>query len=142
MATDTQQSYKVSVVMPVYNAGLYIDEAIESILNQTLTDYEFIIIDDGSSDDSFSKICQWASKDNRIKAIKHENMGRSLTRNKGIELSTSEFIAFMDADDISTPNRLELSYNYLKNNLDVAAVSGGYEYTCMYGIPLFKGCFL
>ncbi len=128
----------VSVVMPVYNAELYIDEAIESILNQTFTEYEFIIIDDGSSDDSFSKICDWQTKDNRIKAIRQENIGRSLTRNRGIKLASSEFIAFMDADDISTPRRLELSYDYLKNNPKAAAVSGGYEYICMYGVPLFK----
>lgn len=137
--TNTAQQHKISVIMPVYNAESYIDEAIESILNQTFTDYEFIIIDDGSSDNSFNKISQWQRKDKRIKAIQQENLGRSLTRNKGIEIASSEFIAFMDADDISTPRRLEISYNYLKNNSSVAAVSGGYEYTCMYGVPLFKG---
>lgn len=97
---------KVSVVMPAYNAEKYISEAIDSILNQTFTDFEFIIIDDGSIDNTIGIINNY--NDERIRLIQNEaNLGVAQTLNKGIELSRGQYIARMDADDIAFPSRIE-----------------------------------
>lgn len=90
---------KVSVIVPVYQAEKYIAECIESILAQTLTDFELILVDDGSEDNS-GKICdEYADNDKRIKVIHKENGGVSLARNNGIENSKGEYICFVDSDD-------------------------------------------
>ncbi len=116
---------KISVIMPVYNTEEYVWEAIESILNQTFSDFEFIIIDDGSSDTSWEIIQKYAKKDKRIKALQNEwNKGISYTRNKLISLTTTNYIASQDSDDISTPQRLELCYNFLENNKEYAVIGG------------------
>jgi glycosyltransferase involved in cell wall biosynthesis len=105
-------SPKVTVLMPVYNASLFLEEAIESILNQSFREFEFLIIDDGSTDDSIALIEKFT--DERIRLIRNEkNLGISLTLNRGIELATCELIARMDSDDISKPDRLEKQYNYM-----------------------------
>src|SRR5688572_1207623 len=93
---------RITVLMPVYNAAHFLQEAMDSILSQTFTDFEFLIIDDGSTDNSLSIIQGY--HDHRIKLIRNaKNLGISETLNKGIELSTCELIARMDADDISMP---------------------------------------
>jgi glycosyltransferase involved in cell wall biosynthesis len=103
---------KVTVLMPVYNAELYLKDAIDSMLQQTFTDFEFLIIDDGSTDASISIIESYS--DSRIRLVKNEkNLGISATLNKGIELATCELIARMDADDISYPDRLQKQYDYM-----------------------------
>jgi len=117
---------KVTVLMPVYNAEKYLREAIESILDQSFQDYEFLIIDDGSTDSSINIINSY--HDSRIKLVKNEkNLGISKTLNKGIELSASDIIARMDADDISLPNRLWLQYEYLESHPDCSLVSSHAE---------------
>ena len=115
---------QISVIMPVYNTGQYLKEAIESILNQSFKNFEFIIIDDFSTDWSY-KICKkYAEKDNRIKLFRNEkNMWISFTRNKLINLSSTNYIASQDSDDISENNRLELSFNFLENNKEYWVVS-------------------
>ena len=103
---------KVSVVMPVYNGEKYLKEAIDSILNQTYTDFEFIIINDCSEDNTEKIILEY--KDERLVYLKNEfNMGISRTLNRGIEISKGEYIARMDADDISLPNRFEKQVAYM-----------------------------
>ncbi len=112
----------VTVLMPVFNAEKYLREAIESILNQTLIEFEFLIIDDGSSDNSISIIRSYS--DSRIRFIQNEhNLGISKTLNRGIELASAELIARMDADDISYPQRLQKQYDYINNNEDCALLS-------------------
>lgn len=116
---------KISVIMPVYNTKKYLQEASESILNQSFKDFEFIIIDDASTDWSYELLQEFAKKDLRIKLFRNEkNMWISFTRNKLIELSHTNYIASQDSDDISELNRLELCYNFLENNADFWAVSG------------------
>lgn len=108
----------VSVIMPVYNSGRYVWQAIISIMDQTYKNFEFIIIDDHSSDDSWFTIKQFASKDKRIKAYRNEkNMGIVYTRNKGFKLmdKKAKYIAIFDADDVSYPNRLEEQVYYFEN---------------------------
>lgn len=111
--------------MPVYNAANFLPQAIESILNQTYTHFEFIIIDDASKDNSWKIIKQYARKDNRIRAFKnHINLGVSLTSNIGVSKVRGKFLVRMDADDISFPNRIEKEIKFLLNNPSVVAVGG------------------
>ena len=110
----------ISVILPVYNGAQYLSKAIESILNQTLINFELIIINDGSIDNSMEIIEHYANIDGRIIIIDRENKGLIYTLNEGIEKSEGEYIARMDQDDISIENRLELQYEYmLDNGLDV-----------------------
>lgn len=114
---------KISVIMPVYNVnGEWLREAIDSILNQTYTNYEFIIIDDGSTNDTPEILTEYAQKDSRIKIINGEHKGISNALNKGLEVAQGEFIARMDGDDISLPERFEKQINYLKQNPDIGIV--------------------
>ena len=93
---------QVTVLMPVFNGEKYLAEAIESILNQTFKDFEFLIVDDGSEDRSAEIINSY--KDKRIKLLRNErNLGVSRSCNKGIKLAEGKYIARMDCDDISLP---------------------------------------
>ena len=93
---------KLSVIMPNYNAEKYLAEAIQSILNQTFTDFEFLIIDDASKDNSVNKIKPY--NDPRIRLVENEkNFGLSKTLNKGIDLANGKYIARIDQDDLSLP---------------------------------------
>ncbi|WP_082116155.1 glycosyltransferase family 2 protein [Hymenobacter terrenus] len=113
---------KLSVVMPVYNAERFLSEAIDSILAQSFTDFEFIILDDCSTDASVSIIKSY--NDPRIRFYQNENnLGISETLNKGILLADSNLIARMDADDISHPQRLQRQYDYLTSHPECAMVS-------------------
>lgn len=115
----------VSVVMPVYNSERYIAEAIESILNQTYKNFEFIIIEDGSTDRSVEIIKRYAKKDKRIRLIRNkENLRICKTLNKGIKLSKGEYIARMDSDDISYPLRLEKQVKFMEENKEVSVLGG------------------
>ena len=111
---------KISVIMSIYNAEAYLSEAIESILNQTFDDFEFIIINDGSTDSSPILIKKYANQDKRIILIDQDNMGLTKSLNKGISISQGEYIARQDSDDISDINRLKIQFNYIKDT-DISA---------------------
>lgn len=115
---------KVSVIMPVYNAERYLREAVESILNQTYRDFELLLFDDGSTDNSKDIINLLATRDDRIVVFSRGNKGLVATLNEMIKSSKGEFIARMDADDISLPKRLELQTSFLEKNIDIVAVGG------------------
>ncbi len=111
---------QISVLLPCYNAQKYLREAIESILNQTFTDFELILINDGSTDDSFSIINEFAARDERIVVVDNEkNLGLIATLNKGIDLARGHFIARMDADDISGPERFSKQLDYFQQNAEI-----------------------
>ena len=113
---------RVTVLMPVFNAGPFLREAIDSILNQSFKHFEFLIIDDGSSDESAATIA--AYKDPRIRFLRNEkNIGITATLNKGIALASCELIARMDADDISCPQRLQKQFGYMQRNPECALLS-------------------
>ena len=98
---------KVSVVMPLYNAEAYIEQAICSVKAQSMEDWELIVIDDGSSDASLEIAQAFAAEDSRIQVLRNEqNMGVSRTRNRGIALSRGEYIALLDSDDVWYPEKL------------------------------------
>ncbi len=108
---------KVSVLMPNYNCEKYLVEAIESILNQSFTDFEFIIVDDGSSDKSWEVIQEYAKKDKRIVAIQNpKNLWVQNTRNLLFKKAKWNFYALFDSDDISISTRLETQVKFLEEN--------------------------
>lgn len=117
----------ISVVMPVYNAEKYLPEAIESILNQTYENFEFIIVDNMSTDKSLEIIRYYAKKDNRIKISICKKRGFSYAINSGIKQARFDWIARMDADDISLPERLEIQVQHIKEYPEIAAL-GSYGY--------------
>lgn len=117
----------ITVVMPAYNVSRFIDLSIQSILNQTFSEFEFIIIDDGSTDETLKKIKPYCQQDNRIKLIKTEHIGVSRARNLGIKAAKFPWIAMMDADDISQPTRLEKQILAAQSNPRVI-IWGTYAY--------------
>lgn len=104
----------ISVVLPVYNCEKYIAEAVESILCQTCRDFEFIIVDDGSTDGTFQILQGYQEKDTRILLISRENRGLVATLNECIDLAQGKYIARMDADDISHPERFEKQVQHME----------------------------
>jgi hypothetical protein len=113
----------VSVLMPVYNGEEYLGEAIESILNQTFRDFEFIIINDGSIDGTAEILAECAERDKRIQVHQQANQGLTATLNKGLNLARGQYIARMDADDISLPERLATQVDFLNRHSEVGLVS-------------------
>jgi glycosyltransferase involved in cell wall biosynthesis len=131
---------KVTVLMPVYNGEIYLREAMDSILNQTFTDFEFLIINDGSTDKSADIIRSY--RDARIRLVENEkNLGLIATLNKGIDLSRGEYIARMDCDDISLPERLGTQVEFMDRNNSIG-ISGtfakavGDESSFLYEYPV------
>jgi len=104
----------VSVLLPVYNSASYVAESIESILSQTWRDFELIILNDGSQDESASIIKKF--NDPRVRYFEHENRGLAATLNRGIEISIGKYLARQDADDISKPERLAKQVKYLETH--------------------------
>jgi len=122
--------------MPVYNSALYLAEAIESILSQSFTDFEFILIDDGSTDDSRKIIESYVGKDARISFVSRENKGISFTRNQLLSIAKGKYIAWMDSDDISDKLRLEKQVNYLTDNTLCVAVGCMTEFIDQEGLKI------
>lgn len=117
---------KVTVLMSVYNSELFLREAIESILDQTLDDFEFLIVDDCSNDSSAEILRSYS--DPRICLVTNErNIGLTKSLNKGLALAKGKYIARMDADDISLPRRLEQQVAFLEARLECSLVAGLYE---------------
>lgn len=117
---------KVSIVVPIYNVEKYVDRCIESIINQTYSNLEIILVDDGSPDSCPQKCESWAKKDTRIKVIHKKNEGLGMARNTGIDNATGEYIYFVDSDDYIALNTIEKCYTFSKEkNTDV--VTFGYS---------------
>ncbi|BAT51466.1 putative glycosyl transferase [Nostoc sp. NIES-3756] len=117
---------KITVIMPVYNSEKYIETAIDSIINQTFTNFELLIIDDCSSDKSLEIIKSY--HDQRIKLLQNDiNLGVVPTRNKGLHQSQGEYIAFLDSDDYAYPSRLEEQLEFMENNPDFGMIGSWVE---------------
>lgn len=114
--------FKVSVIMAAYNAETYIEEAIRSVLNQTFKDFELIVVNDGSEDQTLNVIK--SIPDKRIKIINLDNSGAANARNSGIRSSKGEYIAILDADDVALPDRLQKQVDFLDANLEYGIVGG------------------
>ena len=113
---------KFTIIISSYNYENYIKETIESVINQTYTNWEMVIVDDGSTDNSVEVIKSYCQKDDRIKLFQHENevnKGIVETVKLGISKANTEWIVFIESDDIITPNYLEKKYEIIKKNKDV-----------------------
>ena len=107
----------VSIITPSYNSAEFISQTITSVLDQTYQNWEMIIVDDVSTDNSLEVIQFYKEKDNRIKLYKlAQNSGAGIARNKGIELAKGDFIAFLDSDDLWLPNKLDYQVKFMINN--------------------------
>ena len=117
---------EVSVVMAVYNGEPYLRESIESILSQTFTSFEFIVVDDGSIDATPTILAEYAQRDSRVVVLKNlQNLGLAGSLNKGLTVARGQYIARHDADDTSAPERLQKQVDYLNSNPSVALISTG-----------------
>lgn len=128
MPRSGEHSPAVSVIMPAYNCEKYIEEAIRSVMSQSFTDWELIVLDDGSSDSTREIIERLAAEDARIISMPNEkNMGVAKTRNRGFDVSRGRYIALLDSDDIWESNKLELQ-------MATAESTGADIIYCSYGI--------
>ncbi len=118
--SKTKNMPLISVIMAVYNSATYLEEAIQSILNQDLKDFEFIIINDGSTDESEEILKKYARVDNRIQLFSQDNQGLPKSLNRGIQLARGKYIARMDADDISLPERFSKQVAFLEEHPEIA----------------------
>src|SRR4051812_13632630 len=125
----------ISVLMPVYNAEKFVSEAIESILRQTYTDFEFLIVDDGSTDDSVDIVNEYAQQDKRIVHIVRPHAGLNTTLNEGLKVAKGKYLARMDADDISLPQRFARQVKYLDAHPECVLVGSRVMLMDMYGSP-------
>lgn len=111
----------ISVILPVYNVEKYIDACVTSLLQQTMQDFELILVNDGSTDKSGEKCLEWSRKDSRIRVIEQENQGLSEARNSGLKVAAGEYIAFIDSDDTVEVNYLQTLYeNAVNHNAQIA----------------------
>lgn len=125
----------ISVIVPIYNVESYLVKCVDSILNQTYSNIEIILVDDGSTDNS-SNICDdYKKKDNRIKVIHQKNSGLTITRRAGANLACGKYIGFVDGDDWIEPNMYQVLYNYIRTeNVDIVTSRGYREYLWGTGV--------
>lgn len=123
-----QRVPKIGVVIPVYNSERHLEQSIDSILSQTFKDFEIIAIDDGSTDKSSAILNNYSVSDRRVRVFRNqENLGVSRSLNLGVVLSRSEYIARMDSDDISHPERFSLQVEFLEKNKDIYIVGSCFD---------------
>ena len=126
----------VSVIMPVYNCAQYLREAIESILNQTFQDFEFIIINDGSTDNTPEILREYANKDSRIRVINQPNSGIVTALNRGLKEAKGEWIFRMDGDDVALRHRFKTQIKTIENNTSLVLLGGWCQQVNSEGFPL------
>lgn len=119
---------KVSVITPVYNSQAYLENTVRSVLNQTYSNFEYILIDDCSKDMSNKILEKLSQEDKRIKTIRLEkNMGAGYAREMGLKVATGDYIAFIDSDDVWVPHKLEKQIELLKQNNKAIIITKYYE---------------
>lgn len=119
---------KISVIVPVYNVEKYIDKCVNSLLDQTVNEYDIILVDDGSTDNSGKKCDEWASKSNIITSLHKSNGGLSDARNYGIQFVTTEYVTFVDSDDYVEPQYIEILLKGLDTGADMVVTHHVQEY--------------
>lgn len=128
----------VSIVIPVYNCEKFIDETIESVKKQTYTNWELILVDDCSTDNSVIKIEEKAKEDSRIRVIRQpNNQGAAKARNLGVENASGGYLCYLDSDDLWIPEKLEREMAFIKEK-DAAFIFSGYEFADENGVGLGK----
>lgn len=116
----------VSVILCTYNRASYLPRCIDSIFAQTFTDFELIVIDDGSNDNTFDTVNQYVNLHKNIRYIKHQNRKLALSKNIGILCSFGKYITFIDSDDAYKPNHLQTRYNFIESHPEIDLVQGGF----------------
>ena len=119
------KDYKVSVILTVYNRESYLKRSIDSLLRQSLREWELIAIDDGSVDNSFQILNDYYSKFSNVKIMRHENIKLPLSRNKGIKIATGKYITFLDSDDEYEKDHLLIRYQFLEKYHEIDLIHGG-----------------
>ncbi len=117
---------KVSIVMPCYNAAQYLDDAIHSLQAQTYDDFELLAVNDGSTDDTQSRLEKHAASDSRVRVFQQKNAGPSAARNTALRHVQGEFLGFLDADDVFLPDKIERQLSFLRQHPDVDLVYSDY----------------
>lgn len=130
---------KISVLMPLYNAALYVESAIQSVVNQTYTDWELIIVDDGSTDDSLAVVKRYES--DKIRVYTQPNSGACVARNKALSLAKGAFVKFLDADDLLSPDCLEKQVAQIQTLAANQIPFGDYNYINQAGQITFTYLF-
>ena len=130
----------ITVLLAVYNGQKYLRSAIESVLTQTFNHFEFLIIDDGSTDKTLDILREYARVDGRIRLITRPNKGLTITLNEGLSLATGEYLARMDADDICMPRRFERQFSYLNGHRECVLVGSRVELIDPEGLPIREMC--
>ena len=125
---DVRKGAKISVILTVYNTAPVLAETLNSILSQTLHEFELIVIDDGSTDDSNAILRSYAEKDDRIALVTQENRGVSEARNRGIDMASAPYLLILDGDDIFMPEMFQKLYDSAVSNESDIAVCASYEY--------------
>ena len=128
----------VSVCLPVYNAERYVRQAVDSVLAQTFADFELIVIDDGSTDGSRGILEELARGDSRIRLVSRPNTGYTRALNEALSLARGTFIARMDADDVSLPDRFQLQVDYLRGHPDCVLLGSRILMVDPYGVPQYE----
>ena len=117
----------ISIIVPIYNVAPYLRKCIDSILMQTYTNIEIILVDDGSTDEGRIICDEYKEKDNRVKVIHQSNSGLTVTRRNGVNYASGKYIGFVDGDDWIEPNMYEILYKYMKENDVQVVTSCGYR---------------
>ena len=117
----------VTVIIPAYNASAFLGDAVASVLGQTHPDVEVIVVDDGSTDDTVALLAQWQARDLRVRAVRGHNRGVAAARNAGLDLACGQYVAFLDADDVIHPEKLERQIAYLEAHPQIDLVYSDYR---------------
>jgi glycosyltransferase involved in cell wall biosynthesis len=125
----------VSIILPTFNRSKLLGEAIDSVISQTISDWELVIVDDGSSDNSFDIVSGYQEKHENIRYMRHSNRKLPLTLNAGLLCSSGEFITFLGSDDTYKPAHLKLRLDFMRANPDIDLIHGGLE---IVGSPYVK----
>lgn len=117
---------EISVILPTYNRAKVIQRAVQSVIEQTFTDWELVVVDDGSTDSTYRLISAFVEKYDTIRYMKHSNRKAALSRNAGIQASFGRYIAFLDSDDFYLPEHLASRFLYLEKHPETDLLSGGF----------------
>ncbi len=118
---------EISVILPTFNREERLVRAVESVIGQTFTDWELLVVDDGSTDGTFGRVSGFMDRYDAIRYMKHSNRKPALSRNAGIQASFGRYITFLDSDDYYLPDHLESRYDYLERHPETDLLSGGFR---------------
>jgi glycosyltransferase involved in cell wall biosynthesis len=117
----------ISIILSTYNRAEYLNDCINSVLQQTFQDFELIVVDDGSQDHTFEIVNDYLRKFNHIRYLKHQNRKLAYARNAGIQASFGDYITFLDSDDTYKPNHLQSRLEFMQANPEIDLIVGGFE---------------